>query len=1343
MRKIKYLVSIVLLVLYISVVYAATFDFDPNINAQTFILPEDSLYYYDFNVTVTEALVKYSSDAQDKGFDVFILDNSTGRVNFTPLNDDVEYYSLTIISENRSDDADKVTITVRYNVTNTNDAPNITSYYSTDLVLSIAENSTQHFNFTATDDDTIHGDILNQTWYLNNTIVSTNMTYNYTPGFCDSGYYNITLIVNDTSNAIDSVMWNITVNNTLRPPVLNGTIANVTWQEEANLVNNITLDNYFYDLDADECGSAEENINYTVVGNTYINVTINVTTSNVSFYVPTDFFGVEIIYFIANDSYNTTRSNNITLNVTNVNDAPILNYSNLTTYENLYFYYDFNATDADNLYNPGTDILTYYDNSSMFNISSSLGIINFTPLNGDVGYHPINISVDDGTVNVSVIMYLNISPNNAPILAPIGNRNATELVYFRMNVSAFDADNDTLTFSSNFSRFDIFKFNASTANFSILPDDNDVGNYSVRITVTDDKGVSDFEIFNFSIINVNNPPILMNITNKTIRTDKQYSFNISATDPDNDNLTFYDNATFFNFIYVDRNVELIQFTASSNDVGNHTVNISVSDGTENDSQLVIFFIVNNTAPVLAGIGNWTIQEDSRFTLQINATDEDNDTLYFYANTTIFNFTTVNRTSALINFTPSQNDVGLHWINISVNDSPLRDYEMVLFNITLVNDSPYFDPTIPNINATVGVMFYYDINATDEENDSLTYLENVTLFNMSNVTGIINFTPETADIGNYTVNFSVSDGLNTNWSVILFMVNPNNRAPNITSWIPKATIAFVNESFTILFNVTVDDPDGDTITYNWTRNLSTTVQTQSWLYTPNYHSAGIYNITVFVSDGLINISKSWILSINNTNRPIKYGIVNQSNQTHFTAGERYQVNLTSNPGNITLAKSDGTNYFSEGNFTSGVIDLGATTNLSIINISWKHNKPANTDVVFRISTSSSSSGFPSFTQNSSVNFTNPNGTAFLGTSNRYIKYQAVLTTTDSTVTPSIEEVVIRYGISNFNGREDTVYLNYIDLDNFFTDLDNDDTITYNISDVDNIEVSIDGDNRVSLTPTSDWFGTSYMVVTASDGRVNVSSRNISLTFVDVSEPSTTTIVTVTSSGGGGGGGATRTVTRSLIINQSKSFEIIVPQTVSIGVGGIIEVPISIINNEDFILEGITLEANSNRSDLEISLDKTYIQSLEPEAKSDATLTIEGIEKHGSFNVEVKAKVSNPVLEDSARIAISVLENISSKISYVRDFVSLNPECIELNELIIKAQEKLQNFEYAEAELLLDDAINNCKYLISGKKINVEQLDEISFFERIIKNPYFKIFVIIIFVGILLTIAFSVYNRYKWY
>jgi len=1340
---------ILLLVLFASevmmpVVLAASFSFLPNIDSTVFNLSEDTRFFYDLNVTVTESLVYYSSNAPALGFTSFAMNNVTGIINFTPPNEDVNYYAVTLIAENRSNAFDKVTITVGFNVSNTNDAPNITGYSPSGLNFSVRENSTTEFTFNATDSDSIFGDTLNTTWYLDHIAVSRNSIYNFTPSFCDADLHNLTLKVNDTSNANATVSWNITVNNTNRPPLLNQSLLNVTWAEDTNRVNNVTLGLFLSDRDFLECSNDDQDaIAYTATGNASINITINQTSTNASYYVRANYFGVETVRFVISDGINTTYSNYVVLNVTNVNDAPQLNYSNRTAFQNVLFLYDLNATDPDNEIQSGINTLTYYDNISFFNISPTTGLINFTADVSMLGVHPANISVDDGFVNTSVLIYLNISSNAIPSIYNISNRNATEGTFFFMNITASDADNDNITFAANFSSLIVTKINLSAANLSFTPSSSDVGNRTILVTATDPYGASSSTIFNLTVFNVNNAPNLTFIPNQTLRTDKVFGLTVSATDLDSDNLTLSDNTSLFSISYVSANSGSISFTPTGANAGNHTVNISVSDGELTAYQIVHFVIRNNSNPILSGLRNQTFPEDSLFTFQTNASDPDNDTLAFYSNLSFLSISAVNATSALINFTPNQSNTGLHWVNITVNDTPLMASVLIFFNITVVNDTPYFNPPIPDLNASMSMLFVYDVNATDDENDTLIYYSNATIFNISNSTGIINFTPTLAQVGSYSIKINATDGNSTNQTIITFRVLEQNVAPNITGFYPNQTNISLAEGYTQIFNVTVSDANGNSLFYNWSLNGTIVSNLSDYLYVTNYSSQGFYNLTALVSDALLSDKLAWNITVNNTNRLPVYGIVNFSSESDFAGGNKGNVNITAQSGNITLAKSNGVIYVPQGNFTAAVIDLIAGSNLTLLNISWREVRPENTTILFQLRTSRDNSTFSEFEGNSSMNYTAPNGTTINASSNRYIQYKAILTTNNTNATPVIPDIMITFKISDFAGREDTVYLNYLDLDNFFSDPDGD-SLTYNASAVANIEFDIDSSGRVSLTPDANFAGTRYVVFTATDGFGNRTSNNITITLADVSEPGDSTTTTTTSSGGGGGGGRrTVYVNKTIIVNQSRSIEIITPQQVEKGLNEEIIVPIVVQNNENYAMTGITLSASTNISDIDMYFSDDSINRLEPGEKTSVDLVIERFNVSMSFDVKIAAVVLDPGINDSALISIRINDNVTKQISFVRDFIQLNPECLELSEVIDRAAVEIGRANYVSAKVLLDKAIEQCKYILTTKRANVEQPTAFFALDRMIRNKYFIYSAVMVLLGLFATISYVVYNRIKWY
>jgi hypothetical protein len=1346
---IKKLIIIFLIITSILVVRAASFSFNPNPNGIVFNATEDQQFIYDVNVTVNETLVDFSSDAADQNFSVFNMSTTTGLISFIPRNNDVGLSNwITIIATNKSEGSDYITAKIRFNISNSNDAPNITSFSPSNTNQIIIENNSIEFKITVSDDDLIHGDVLNYSWYLNTDLVNTSINWTYTPGFCGNGTYNVTFNVSDSYNASSSQEWNLTVTNNNRAPIQNLTISNITWEEETNLTNNITLSDYFYDPDNISCNETV-NITYSVEGNSSIKVVINQTSKDVSFLVEDNFYGVEYIIFIATDGTNSSTSNNITLNVTNVNDAPVLNFiANQSPVENLTFILQINASDIEN------DTLYYWSNSTMFQINTTTGLINFTPNSSHVGGHYINISVNDSQLSDSQIVFFNVLGNNRPTLTPIGWLNATEGMLFQYNVTATDADSeDNLTFYTNTTLFTIITINNSNSNgiglINFTPLDSDVGNYSIKISVNDSKGAVDSEIINFSVIDVNFAPNLTFIPNQTIRVDKLFELNITANDSDiNDNLTFYDNTTLFNITTINSSSSnasaLISFTPVQGDIGNHSILITVSDGRLNTSQIVLFTITENSPPLLNTIGSQNLTEDQLFTLYISGNDSDNDALTFSANTSMFSISSVNSTYGLINFTPTQSDVGNHSINFTVSDGDLTDSEVVWFNITEVNDVPYFDPPLPDMNATVNITFIYDVNATDEENSTLIYSDNATIFNISNTTGLINFTPTNDMVGNYSINLSVTDSVNTNSTVIFFRVWPINYAPNITSFWPNTTNVSVKENSSIVFNVSADDANNESLSYAWYLNSTLKSTTYVWTYIPNFTEAGFYNVTVIVSDERnAQDFHSWNLTVNNTNRLSKFGMVIHTTESDFNSGTLENTNVSLQSGNITLAKINSTHYYSRGNFSSSTITIPTDSqgNTSLVSISWLENRPNGTNISFYTRTSSDNSTWTNW----SSAYTNSTGNGIIVNSSKhkYIQYRVNLTTSNTSITPVIEEVVIRYNIPDFTGNEDTIYNNWIDLDDYFSDDDIDDILTYSTTTISGLTISIDNTtHRATLTPDANWYGTVYVRFIANDSYNITYSNNITITFIDVAEPTSA----VSSGGGGGGGGGVTTITRTNVteINKTKySFiELIVPERLSVGINSTIEAPILLQNKEDITLRGIWLSAYTNVSDIEFRFSKNYINILKPKKEQKVYLYITNIKSIESFSVKITANITTLNASDSAVILVDIAENISEKVRTVRDLLKLNPECLELNELLEKAELAIKNYNYKKAENLLDSAIEGCKYLVSiskEKEVIIEKLSLKDIINRIISNKKLLYILIAIFTTFVLIIYIFVKKK----
>ncbi len=99
------------------------------------------------------------------------------------------------------------------------------------------------------------------------------------------------------------------------------------------------------------------------------------------------------------------------------------------------------------------------------------------------------------------------------------------------------------------------------------------------------------------IIILSKTPYFPLIPNQTVYVGDSFIYYINATDVDDNNLTFSDNATFFNLTIYNGTSSIINFTATAAIEGTHHINISVADDSGNlYYQNVIFIITTEAAP---------------------------------------------------------------------------------------------------------------------------------------------------------------------------------------------------------------------------------------------------------------------------------------------------------------------------------------------------------------------------------------------------------------------------------------------------------------------------------------------------------------------------------------------------------------------------------------------------------------------------------------------------------------------------------------------------------------------------------------------------------------------------
>ncbi len=654
-------------------------------------------------------------------------------------------------------------------------------------------------------------------------------------------------------------------------------------------------------------------------------------------------------------------------------------------YENTICNYDFskNCTDDDQN-DVGSLIYSYFIDAQYASFFSMTGggvlSLNMTNLSS-MEIMNVSLFVEDDETPTATSMQITVNPVNDPPQFGTLPSGATEDREFNSSspgavITATDEEGDyPLNITINItgcnkafwvrgakrSNCTLFYWNqisgTSAEILNFTPTNWDVGTYTVNYTVIDSGNTN--QPFNasystgditFTVTNVNDRPSITAINGTSIalfQNDAMYLV-FNGTDIENDSLFFNATTLFQNLspylstglfpiakndsLYPNMSAYgIMGYTLSNSQVGNYTLNITVSDNGTSPLNLTDYILVNftiynvNDPPALENYtGAWLAVQEEESVFYFNASDPDLLTVYqenltfgfnftscstlngstgcndFGANST-FNLTKISNTAAYFRIKAERNDTGNYTLNLTVTDEGgLVNWTYI--NLTLVPDWP------PSINAPQSMVlnqtenYWHEFNITDAENDTLnvtyrtlwrnlSFLSYTMFFiNMSDATyppfynSTMNYTPVTNDqVGNYTIEINATDIWNRTSSHHI----------NLTVWNVNDPPHVIN--FTSCSDPGTTYPLGLVIAEN-AKNCLLLTDPDIDLHTP-YRDSLAYGFT------LLSCTASGTLPPGgNCSGNIPFSEVNEVGLLNFTAdNESWQGNYTFN---LTITDNEG-------------------------------------------------------------------------------------------------------------------------------------------------------------------------------------------------------------------------------------------------------------------------------------------------------------------------------------------------------------------------------------------------------------------------------------------------------
>jgi hypothetical protein len=291
------------------------------------------------------------------------------------------------------------------------------------------------------------------------------------------------------------------------------------------------------------------------------------------------------------------------------------------------------------------------------------------------------------------------------------------------------------------------------------------GNYNVTLRVTDNHITRD-QVFTIQVTHVSDPPVITSEPVTSTNEKVLYTYTLTVTDADANDLISMEQVQMPAWLTLNHasgaKTATISGTPSRNDVGAHTIKINISDGYDMVVEEFVLTVVKvNSPPVITGQHDISVNEDESITIQksdfiITDAEDSPDNLSIAVQEGIGY--TVNGNT----ITPSAdfNGTMVAYVTSSDLSETSLPFEFSI-NVVPVNDPPVITSE-PELNASVGTLYYYILTATDVDNTSLTKSAEVLPAWLSyNATGgLIMGTPAWNNVGDFVVAMQVSDGTNT-------------------------------------------------------------------------------------------------------------------------------------------------------------------------------------------------------------------------------------------------------------------------------------------------------------------------------------------------------------------------------------------------------------------------------------------------------------------------------------------------------------------------------------------------------------------------------------------------------
>ncbi len=312
----------------------------------------------------------------------------------------------------------------------------------------------------------------------------------------------------------------------------------------------------------------------------------------------------------------------------------------------------------------------------------------------------LSIQVDGVAAPLSTFL------NQAPVTSATANVTMDEDATVNGQVSATDADGNTLTWTVNQGpAHGTLSINSSTGDYVYAPGANFNGSDTFTVTVTDTAGASAAQQVNVGVNAINDAPVTEGTV--TLATDEDTAVNgsVTASDIEGDTLSYaVSQGPAHGTLTLNASTGAYTYTPDANYNGGDTFSVTVSDGAGGTAvqQITVGVTAVNDGPVADATASQTTAEDTPLNGQVMASDVDGDTLsYAVSQGPAHGTLTLNASTGAYTYSAAANYSGAETFTVKVSDtSGAFTTQLVSVAVGAVADAPVV--TASNASVTAGI-----------------------------------------------------------------------------------------------------------------------------------------------------------------------------------------------------------------------------------------------------------------------------------------------------------------------------------------------------------------------------------------------------------------------------------------------------------------------------------------------------------------------------------------------------------------------------------------------------------------------------------------------------------------